>query len=193
MLKLIGSVTSPYVRRLRLWLGDESHEFVHLDIYSEQGRAELEKYNPAMKIPMLLDGEQAVFDSAVIQRYLTDRLGRSGLSVQEENCLTLIDAAQDAFILLFYAERSGLDPQQDVLLCSLQRDRLAQVLPELSRQIEAGQFEQWRYPAMSLYSLLDWVAFRERLDLSQWPVLQAFHARCAELPGVAETDPRAGA
>ncbi|MCV6589797.1 MAG: glutathione S-transferase family protein [Marinobacterium sp.] len=190
MLKLVGSVPSPYVRRLRLWLDGVDHEFAAIDIYSPEGRAELEKYNPAMKIPMLLDGEQPVYDSGVIFRYLSEKLARPALSVTEENQLTLVDAFQDALILLFYAERSGLDPQQDVMICTLQRDRLERVLPLLSEQVEAGAFNGWSYPAISLYTVLDWADFRQRLALDDWPVLKAFRDNHQQQPQVAETDPR---
>ena len=45
-MKLIGSTTSPYVRRIRLLLDDSDYEFVNLDIYG-QGRDELRRNNPA--------------------------------------------------------------------------------------------------------------------------------------------------
>lgn len=190
MFKLIGSQTSPYVRRLRLWLATTPYEFVNLDIYSPEGRAELEKYNPAMKIPMLQDGEQAVFDSRAIYRYLCEQLDHEQLTVDQENALTLIDAAIDANILLMYSKRSGLDPQGDCLICNLQRERLAKTLPVLERQVEEGAFDQWHYPAMSLFGLLDWASFRELMDLTDWPALNGFYQSRAQQPMVKETDPR---
>ncbi len=45
IMKLIGSTTSPYVRRIRLLLNDEPYEFINLDIYGE-GRDELRRTNP---------------------------------------------------------------------------------------------------------------------------------------------------
>ena len=38
MLTLYGSTTSPYVRRLRIWLANTEHEFVNLQIFEEQDR-----------------------------------------------------------------------------------------------------------------------------------------------------------
>lgn len=190
MLKLVGSAPSPYVRRIRVWLDDVDYEFVELDIYSESGRTALQNYNPAMKIPMLLDDEQPVYDSRVIFRYLSEKLDRPALTLTQENQLTLIDAAVDAHIILMMAARSGIDTEQDMLLCNLQRNRLAQTLPVLSDWVAEGTFSQWDYPAMCLFSLLDWVSFRELLDLSAWPPLQAFHSAQLARPQVQATDPR---
>jgi len=190
MFKLVGSTPSPYVRRLRLWLDDVDYEFIELDIYSESGSAALQKYNPAMKIPMLLDGEQPVYDSRVIFRYLSEKLGRAPLTLAEENQLTLIDAAVDANIILMMSARSGIDTQQDLLLCNLQRNRLAQTLPVLNNWVAEGVFNRWQYPAICLFCLLDWVSFRELLDLSDWPALEAFHRAQQSQPQVQATDPR---
>ena len=69
-MKLYGSTTSPYVRRIRLWLNDTDYEFVNMDIFAGPGRALLKEKNPALKVPALEDGEQMVFDSREIFRYL---------------------------------------------------------------------------------------------------------------------------
>ena len=70
-MKLFGSNTSPYVRRLRVWLGERDFDYVNMDIFSHEGRATLKQKNPTLKIPMLEDGAQIIFDSNVIYRYLT--------------------------------------------------------------------------------------------------------------------------
>ena len=107
-MKLIGSTTSPYVRRIRLLLDDSDYEFVNLDIYC-QGRDELRRNNPALKIPMLIDDNQEVYDSRVIARYLSEKQGMVPLTWDQENQLTLIDAANDsAVILLLSADRKSV-------------------------------------------------------------------------------------
>lgn len=190
MFKLVGSVPSPYVRRLRIWLEDVDYSFVDLDIYSPEGRTELERYSPAMKIPMLLDGEQPVYDSRVIFRYLTEKLGRPALTLDQENQLTLVDAVIDSNIILLLSSRSGIDTSGDMLLCNLQRERLAQTLPVLSEQVEQGAFAEWNYPAICLFGALDWLEFRGLVDLSEWPVLQQFHQAQLSRSIVQATDPR---
>ena len=105
-MQLIGSVASPYVRRTRLLLVDVDYEFRDLAIY-DADKAELARRNPTLKIPVLIDGETTLFDSRVIQRYLASRLGQAPLEWDEENQLTVIDGANDAFVALFLAARPG--------------------------------------------------------------------------------------
>jgi glutathione S-transferase len=66
MLKLYGSTTSPFVRRIRIWLANTEHEFVNLLIFEDQDREVLAAKNPTMKIPILEDyvsgHYQVIFD-----------------------------------------------------------------------------------------------------------------------------------
>jgi len=188
-MKLVGSNTSPYARRLRLLLVDQPYEFVNLDIYVAD-RDELRRHNPALRVPMLHDGDQPIFDSRVIFRYLGQKLGLPVLSWDEENLLTLIDAANDSLVILLQAQRSGLEPTQDTLLFNLQRERIATTLAELNRQVEAGRFDEWRYPAICLYCLWDWAEFRQLPYIRGFDELRRFWEQNRTQPMVAETDPR---
>ena len=87
-MKLIGSTTSPYVRRIRILLGEEPYEFVNLDIYG-QDREALRRQNPALKIPMLIDEAQVLYDSRVIARYLSAKQNCDPLTWDQQNQLTL--------------------------------------------------------------------------------------------------------
>lgn len=189
-MKLIGSGPSPYVRRLRLWLEGDTYEFVNLDIYSPKGRAELKRYTPAMKIPVLVDGDQTIYDSRVIHRYLNEKLQRETLSWEQQNALTLIDAANDSFVTTLLLKRSGIDPSQNMLIMNLQRERLVETMALLEQKVAEGEFADWQYPAICLYCLLDWIDFRELYTLTDMPNLAAFHQRAAEREIVQQTDPR---
>ena len=63
-------------------------------------------------------------------------------------------------------------------------------LQVLEQQLGQGQFLQWDYLAMSLYALLDWIQFRQLLDLTLYPNCMAFLQTQVGRPGVALTDPR---
>jgi glutathione S-transferase len=65
-LKLFGSSTSPYARRLRMWMVNVEYEFVDIDIFSSEGRKILKANNPALKIPMLQEEDRTIFDSRVM-------------------------------------------------------------------------------------------------------------------------------
>lgn len=188
-MKLIGSTTSPYVRRIRLLLGNNDYEFVNLDIYGE-GRDELRRNNPALKIPMLIDGGQEVYDSRVIARYLSEKQGLAPLTWDQENQLTLIDAANDSAVILLLSSRSGIDTSENLMFFNLQRERIMMTMRTLAAMVDDGQFSQWSYPAMCLYSLVDWVDFRDLVDFTGVESLISFrdHHRSDELVGA--TDPR---
>lgn len=192
-MKLVGSTPSPYVRRLRLWLEGEDYEFMDLNIYSPEGREVLKTYTPAMKIPMLADGEQKVFDSRMIYRYLNDKLGREALSLDQENNVTLTDSVLDAFIIILLSNRSGLDTSQDAMIYNLQRERVALTLPVLEEKVKAGEFDEWQYPAICLFSTLDWIIFRDLFDFSDYPALSAFREQHLSRAIAKETDPRQSA
>ena len=71
MLKLIGAVASPYVRKVRVVLMEKKldHQFVPEDVWSATTR--ITEANPLGKVPCLvLEGGEAVFDSRVIVEYL---------------------------------------------------------------------------------------------------------------------------
>jgi glutathione S-transferase len=72
-MKLIGSLTSPYVRKVRVVLAEKKldHQFETEDPWSSEA---LLKMNPLGKVPVLvLGGGEAVFDSRVIVEYLDAR------------------------------------------------------------------------------------------------------------------------
>ena len=102
MLTLYGSTTSPYVRRLRILLKDQDYQFVNLNIFDVEGRAELKKLNPTMKVPMLEHDGQMLFDSRVIFRYLSQSVLEHPLTWPQENALTLIDSANDTLVQILF-------------------------------------------------------------------------------------------
>lgn len=188
-MKLIGSSTSPYVRRIRILLGEEPHEFVNLDIYGE-GREELRRNNPTLKIPVLEDEGQQLYDSRVIARYISARQGLDPLTWDQENQLTLIDGANDSAVTLLLSEKSGIDVRQDRMFYNLQHERIATTLKTLSAMVADGLFRTWTYPAICLYCLVDWMDFRNLSDWSGVENLPAFRDAHRDKPRVAETDPR---
>ena len=188
-MKLIGSPTSPYVRRIRLLLGDTSYEFASLDIYGSD-RDVLRAHNPALKIPMLIDDDFGVYDSRVIARYLTATLGFEPLSWAQENQLTLIDAVNDSGVTLALSKRSGIDIEQGAMFHDLQRERIRLSIDALSAQAAEGAFDSWHYPAICLYCLVDWMELRGLFDFSDHQPLLAVRERHASRPMITETDPR---
>ncbi|MFT7007608.1 MAG: glutathione S-transferase [Colwellia sp.] len=193
-MKLLGSTTSPFVRRLRLYsvqLNITNFDFVNLDIFaSSEDRKLLTEKNPAQKVPALLDEEQCISDSRVIFRYLSQKYQQPSLTWPQENLLTVIDAANDSLISLFLLKRSGLDTSEDRFFFNLQHERVEKTFLALDQAVKNGEFEQWHYPAICLYCLLDWVEFRQLYDFSSLTDLVEFHRVNTNNDDVKETDPR---
>jgi glutathione S-transferase len=73
MMKLIGSLTSPYVRKVRIVMAEKKldYQFVLADPWREDA---VSLSNPLGKVPCLvLEGGEAVFDSRVIVEYMDTR------------------------------------------------------------------------------------------------------------------------
>jgi len=202
-MQLYGSTTSPYVRRIRLYLAmlveqkiicDDSYQFVNLDIFSDEGRKKLIKDNPTLKVPYLIDDEQSVFDSRVIYRYLAEKFSQSALSWQDENLLTLMDAANDSFVTLFLIKRSKLDNKQDNLFFNLQNERVEIIVRQLNDAVLNGDFEVWNYPTICLFSLLDWANLRELYPFNKYPALlewlSKYKSQASLTDAISATDPR---
>ncbi|NQY64346.1 MAG: glutathione S-transferase family protein [Alteromonadaceae bacterium] len=189
-MQLFGSTTSPFVRRLRLYLNDRQYEFINLDIFSAEGRAILTKNNPALKVPALVDGDQCIYDSRVIYRYLAEKFNDPKLTWSQENLLTLIDAANDSLVSILICMRSDLDVNQDKLFFNLQHERVSNILTVLDKEVADGVFNQWNYPAICLFCLLDWVEFRQLHQWKTYTHLVGFYQRVQNMEGVESTDPR---
>jgi len=70
-MKLIGSISSPYVRKVRVVMAEKKldYEFVSEDVWSAQ--TTIAEANPLGKVPCLvMEGAEALFDSRVIVEYL---------------------------------------------------------------------------------------------------------------------------
>src|SRR6187402_2290659 len=69
-MKLIGSLTSPYVRKVRIVMAEKKldFQFVREDVWVTDS---VLKSNPLGKVPCLvMEGGEAVFDSRVIVEYI---------------------------------------------------------------------------------------------------------------------------
>jgi len=183
---LIGSTTSPYVRKIRLCLHDKiTYEFKTVN-YMEKSDAEyLKSVNPINKIPILIDRDQPIYDSRVIYNYLTKKYGWTHLTIPEENILSAIDAALDTSINIFSLKRGGLDTSIPNSYVTRQMERIPLLMNFISPW--AATSEEWDFLTMSLYSYLDWANFREQLDISAYPDMKNFLEKFKHSPGVEET------
>jgi glutathione S-transferase len=70
-MKLLGSSSSPYVRKVRVVMAEKKldYEFVPEDVWADQ--TTISESNPLGKVPcLIMEGGEALFDSRVIVEYL---------------------------------------------------------------------------------------------------------------------------
>src|SRR5215475_15372980 len=75
MIKLYDFPRSPYCQKVRLVLAEKdlSYEKVFVDLMkNEQKAAEFLRLNPYGKVPVLVDEDEVIYDSTVINEYLED-------------------------------------------------------------------------------------------------------------------------
>ena len=105
-MKLIGSNTSPYVRKVRIVMAEKKLDY-QFELEDVWGRDNILAANPLGKVPVLvLEGGEAVFDSRVIVDYLDTRSPVSRLIPESSRERTevrtweaLADGMTDAAIL----------------------------------------------------------------------------------------------
>ena len=152
-MKLYGSFTSPYVRRLRILLGEQDYEFIDAPTSTPEGRAILSQVNPTMKIPMFEDKGEVLCDSGLIAQYLHDKLDIPALSYHDLNIIKIIDAITDSYIQLFLLSHSGFDTNESKMYFNLQRERIERSFTFLENSITTGMItsSNWNYMTFLIY------------------------------------------
>jgi glutathione S-transferase len=179
---LLGSITSPYVRRVRIVANALRAPLRLLDSRTAAGQAELQRCSPTLKVPCaVFDDGVVVWDSQAINAELLRRLGPGSLRpagdpVVESNLLYAIDAALDAAINVFYlcaAEPSTSDNPY----VQKQRQRVGVAMGWVAAQVEGGRLadrEGLGLAEVALLSALGWMRFRQTYPVDDNKELAAF-------------------
>lgn len=108
MMKLIGTVTSPYTRKVRIALAEKRMECEFITDSPNTPDSVIARYNPLGKIPVLvLDDENTIFDSRVIVEHLDNASPGNRLIPEEKRPRILVrrwealaDGCTDAAVAL---------------------------------------------------------------------------------------------
>lgn len=119
MMKLIGTVTSPYTRKVRVVLVEKRMECEFIKDSPNTPDSAVIRYNPLGKIPVLvLDDEQAIFDSRVIVEHLDNASPGNRLipeekrpRIQVRRWEALADGCTDAAIALVNEKNKPAEQQ----------------------------------------------------------------------------------
>jgi glutathione S-transferase len=201
-MKLIGSLSSPYARKIRIVLAEKKIDY---DLVLESPWAaenQVTSLNPLGKIPVLvLDDESTLYDSRVIAEYLdtvapNNRLipasGRERISVKRWEALAdgVLDAAVAAFLELRRA-----DGERSESWIERQRGKINQAFKAMSGEL--GEQAWCHGNGLSLADIavgcaLGYVSFRLG-DIrwgEQYPNLSQLYAKLMQRPAFAETVPQ---
>jgi glutathione S-transferase len=191
-MKLLGTPTSPYTRKVRVLLRSlgRAHEFI--DTRTDAGAATLAAVAPLGKIPVLVivgqdEGQGAgqggreagvLPDSSLITTWLwaTDQAGLRAagwtldpLDWADRRLQVIVEGALDAAINHRYLRLDGFS---DAGYIAKQRLRVERTLDWLDGRITFQR--PLGVAALSLGCALDWIAFRNVVDIARWPALAAF-------------------
>jgi glutathione S-transferase len=197
LLRIYGTQTSPYVRRVRALALELGLGHTLVDTASEEGQARLREVSPIWKIPVIeLDGE-LVYDSVVIDELLVHRFGAGSLvapgpdDVELRNRMTVLDGALDSLINCFYLGRDGVTPATAAYLQKHQ-DRAKSAMTWLDARIDEGWLtpsKQFGLAEIALVSALGWMRLRETYPIERHPALLAAFEQHDERPSLASTRP----
>jgi len=175
-MKLIGSLTSPYVRKIRIVLAEKKIDY---DLVLDSPWAENNQVvalNPLGKVPVLvLDDDSTLYDSRVIAEYLDmvapnnhliPASGRERISVKRWEALA--DGALDAAVAAFLESRRQ-DGERSQSWIDRQRGKINQALNVMSNDLGEQPWCQgncFSLADIAVGCALGYVSFR--LDDIRW-------------------------
>ena len=205
-MKLIGALTSPYVRKVRIVMAEKRLDY-QLELEDVWNRDTITKSNPLGKVPCLvMEGGEAVFDSRVIVEYV-DTLSPVGRMIPERGreraevrtWEALADGVLDAAILArleqTWAGRS--EGQRSAAWVSRQMDKVHASLAAMSQGLGDKPFcsgIHFSLADIATGCALGYLDFRfAHIDWrSQYPNLEKLDAKLAQRQSFMDTVPPKG-
>jgi len=150
MIKLYDFPQSPYCQKVRLVLAEKdlSYEKIFVDLMkNEQKSPEFLRLNPYGKVPVLMDDDDAIYDSTIINEYLEDEYPHPPLmpadSGERSRVRMFEDFADSSFTAqggLLAAELRKPAEQVDPERVQRYRADLIRVLEFLDRHLEGKEY-----------------------------------------------------
>jgi glutathione S-transferase len=197
-MRLYGTTTSPYVRRVRVIAAEVGEPFDRIETATDEGQGALRAVSPIRKVPVAIIDDRLIYDSRAIIDYLTLTRGYGGIEPphdqwRELNLLNAIDAALDAVIQLFYLRRDGV-AIDGTPYATRQLERADAVFAWLSAQLAPDRrtfSTGFGRPELALICALDWMDFRRTYPTERAQALAGVRAAWGDRPSLIDTRPRA--
>ncbi len=195
-MKLVGSKTSPYVRKVRVLLAEKKLPFDFIEESAWNADTKVPLYNPLNKVPALvLDDGESLYDSAVIAEYVDTLPGanfipapaRERVRVRRDEALG--DGIADAGITIFL-ERKRDAARQDPAWIARQRDKVEAGIAALAKSKSSGAARPMTLGDIACGCALFWLEFR--LPEFRWrddPALKAWAEDLESRASFASTRP----
>lgn len=180
-MKLVGSLTSPYVRKVRVLLAEKSIAYELVEDNAWHAKTTVPRYNPLNKVPALvMDDGESIYDSTVITEYL-DTLGGKPILPRDpaERARARRDEAlgnglMDAGVAIFL-ERKRDAARQDAAWIARQRSKIDDSLATVARGVAARKDAALTLGDIACGCALFWyelrlpdVRWRENAALDAW-------------------------
>lgn len=199
-MKLVGSRTSPFVRKIRVILAERGLPFEFVEESAWNADTTVPRYNPLNKVPALvMDDGESIYDSPVIAEYLDAISGQAFIAadpaararVRRDEALG--DGIAEAGITVFL-ERKRAASLQDAAWIARQMDKMNAGIVALARTLGDKPClggEQMNLGDIACGCALFWAEFRmpELRWREAYPNLGAWAARLEARPSFSSTRP----
>jgi glutathione S-transferase len=197
-MKLYGTTTSPFVRRVRVVAAEVGEPVERIDTAPDAGQAQLREVSPIRKVPVAVIDGRTIYDSRVINDWLTTTRGWHALAPardrwHEQNLINAIDAAQDAVIQLFYLRRDGV-AIDGTPYAKRQLERTDAIFTWLATHLtgdKRGFGEGFGLAELALITTLDWMDFRSAYPTERATAVESVRMAWRERPSLVSTRPHA--
>jgi glutathione S-transferase len=203
-MKIIGSLTSPYVRKVRIVMAEKKidAELVLDNVWDTAST--ISEFNPLGKVPcLLLDDGGAMFDSRVIAEYidtlspvgkLIPATGRERAAVKTWEALA--DGVIDAGILVRLENTFRAENEQSQKWKDRQMHKVLKGIETMSNSLGSSKWchgNQFSLADIAVGCALGWFALRfpEINWKSQYPNLCNLFKQLSERPSFKQTEPPA--
>ncbi|MGE0868948.1 MAG: glutathione S-transferase family protein [Kofleriaceae bacterium] len=195
-MKLYGTTTSPFVRRVRVVAAELGEPVDRVDTAGDAGLARLREVSPIAKVPVAVIDGRTVFDSRAIMDWLIATRGYGELTPprdrwREQNLLHAIDAALDSIVQVFLLRRDGVAVDGSVF-ASRQLDRADAIFAWLATQLAPDRqtFDRgFGLAELALICALDWMDFRASYPTERASPLAAVRAAWSQRASLIATRP----
>ena len=197
-MKLYGTTTSPFVRRVRVVAAEVGEAVERIDTAPDAGQAALREVSPIRKVPVALVDGRTIYDSHQIIDWLVTTRGWHDLAPardvwHQHNVINAIDAALDAVIQLFYLRRDGVAIEGSAYE-KRQLDRADAIFAWLGTQLTddgRGFGGGFGLAELALVTTLDWMDFRKAYPTDRAGDVETVRQAWRERPSLASTRPHA--